>query len=327
MAKQRKILLEGKNRAGEIQPIQKTFLHDKSRPTGQGTVEALKIHDPKYQELIEQTFKYLRQGMRSNEIFANLMIEDNSFTEAQFIELLKYTYQYADNALQKDREYLFQLHMDRYEKIYEQCMTMHDSWHRPLDPVKDWNVMLMKFKAALKALKAKEDLLGLHDKSMVLEFKDQQAIVVEQETLRGGANKVGGFDLDLLTNKELEELVQLIGETRTVPIEGIQRVIVKQTKIEINTTTGSRSVNEVTQHTDQVETKDITYEEMPDNVVDSFEDVTYVEPEVVSLDDKNTTDDVPKEYRLKKKVTPDDIKDRLKKQTLEELKKRLKRKE
>jgi hypothetical protein len=316
-------MLEGVDRRGNTQLIQKTFLHDKPKKEGQGSHSALQIEDPKYQRIIKKTFEYLKQGMRSNEILATLMVEDNSMTETKFDRILQFTYQYADNELQKDREYLFQLHMDRYEKLYEQCMTMNDSWHRPLDPIKDWAIMVMKFKAALKALKAKEDLLGLHDKSMMLEFTNHQAVVVERETLRGGANKVGGYDLELLTDDELVELVELIKVTRTVPLEGVQRIIVKQTKIEIDIN-GNRSQHEEIQSTDDVNSV-VVYEDMPEQVFDKFEDVTVDPDRILPLDEKNVKDDVPIELRGKPKVELVDLQDRLKKQSLEQLKQRLKR--
>src|SRR5690554_7481693 len=55
--------------------------------------------------------------------------------------------------------------------------------------------------------------------------------------------------------------------SRTVPLEGIQRVMIKTTKIEIAT----GNVVENVQAIDQTETVDIQFEEMPEDVVSKFD--------------------------------------------------------
>lgn len=313
-------MIEGKDRHGVVRKKVKTFLHDKPAKKGQGTHEVALVETPEYQALIERVFKMLKAGARSNEILADLMVEDHSMTEDKFMLLLKHTYAYAENALQRDREYLFQLHMDRYEKIYQQAMTMTDSWHRPLDPHKDWQIMLMKFKAAMKALRSKEELIGLHDKSMVLEFNDHQATVVQQESLRGASTAIAGYDLEQLDEAELYELLQLIKLTRTVPIEGVQRVVVKKTKIEINTQTGERNVSQQTTVIQEVQQAAVVFEDMPAQVVHKMKDVTKPIDEPQREPEPNVADDVPKEVRELPVQTLGSIQERLRQKAMEALK-------
>lgn len=265
--------LEAKNRRGELKQIRQTVINEditsKKREMSPGRHEARLIDTTEYQGLVEKVFNWLKEGMRSNEIYAMLLIEDPSFYEERFAKLLKVAYEYGENELHKDREYTFMLHMNRYEKIYNDCVELLDTWHRPLDPVKDWHIITAKYYNALKAMKSKEDLLGLHDKSMVIEFNDHKAVVVEQSDFESG-RYIAGYDLDKLTLEDMKSLLELIQESRTVPIEGVQRVIVKSTKIEINT--NSTIIN--TKTIDNIDTVDIGFEEMPERVVDKFKDIT-----------------------------------------------------
>lgn len=241
-----------------------------TRPASAGQ-QIRKIDTIEYQERVESVYNYLKQGMASNELFAMLMISDPDMSETKFMELLTYAYKYAEIQLQKDRDYVFQLHMARYEKMYEQAIQMVDQYGRELDPKpgsRDWVVAVARYGHALKALRSKEELIGLHDKSVVLEFTDQKAIVLQQEGLDGG---LPGYDLEQLEVEEMVELLELIRLARTVPIEGIQRVTIKTLKIEINPQTGDR--NEAQQVKNIDETIDVKFEEMPEPVVQKFQKV------------------------------------------------------
>lgn len=281
------------------------------------------IDNPQYQKLVERVYEYLRDGVRSNEVLQQLMMEDDQMTEKRFIDLLKQAYKYADKTLHKNREYVFQLHMTRYEELYKETMEMEDNSHRPLDVTKDWAAIVTKYKGALKALKSKEDLLGLHDKSVVLEFNDHKAIVIELETLRGGANNVAGFDLSVLNTQELVELLGYIKKARTVPIEGIQRVTIKTTKIEI-TNLSERAVQQSVTFIDNVEKKTIQFEDMPANVVGRFEDVTKFEDAVVAPE-PNVIDDVPREVRKQDKKGIDDVREKIRQKVMQEFRDKLKK--
>lgn len=270
--KKNKVKVEGKNKKGEVVKYQKTFLNDDQN---KGNYERHEVHvndTPKYYALAERVYNLIKDGLRSNEIFASLCVEDADMTETKFMKLLADSYKFFENSILKDREYTFQMHMSRYEDIYQKCMRMEGFWHEmELDKKnpKDINQIMTKYMQAIKALQYKEDLLGLHDKKVVLEFNDSHATIIrnERDVYRG----VPGYNLDNLSLDEKVELLNLIKESRTVPIEGIQRVIIKQRKIEIDLESGNRKVVEDIKKIDNTEIKDIEYEEMPPNVVSKFD--------------------------------------------------------
>lgn len=319
--------LEGKDHHGNLRPIKKTFLSDDEKGgNGQGTHGTVKREDPKYLEIVERTYEYLKSGLRSNEILATLMVEDSELTEKRFMGILKDAYRFAENALHKDREYLFQLHMQRYEDIFKQSMSRENAWHRPLDSKNpdDWKLIIIRLTTAMKALKAKEDLLGLHDKSMVIEFNEHKATVIRQERVITHLNNVGGHDFEMLSTDELIELLSYIKKIRTVPLEGIQRVSVKQFKIEIGENGERKELDKVI-NIDNLQAIEIVYEDMPENVVDKFEEIR--EPEQPERPkEPNVIDAVPKEFRNKPVVSENDIKQKLQNNLLEQMREKLKNK-
>lgn len=261
-----------------MKKIVRTHLNDESlqkksrrkKNDNQGAHEVALIDTKEYVDKIVRIYEMLKQGIRSNEIFAVFLQEDPELGETAFLKMLKHAYEHAENELHKDRDYIFELHMSRYEDIFAKCRHMVDSWQRPLNPKKDWHVIVAKNASALKALKSKEELIGLHDKSIVLELNENKAVVVEKETLTG---KIGNYDIEKLSMEEAKELLALIKEARTVPIEGVHRVIIKTTKIEI-TEGNNRQVVQDIKNIDNVETHDVEYEEMPAEVVSKFKNIT-----------------------------------------------------
>lgn len=316
--------LEGKDRRGNTKEIRHTVLNQDAafRKRDQGHHEVRNIDTPEYQGKVKWVFERLKEGLRTNEIFAMMLGDDPDLGEAQFITILNAAYEYGENELHKDREYTFMLHMHRYEKIYNDCIQLLDTWKRPLDPVKDWHIITARYYNALKAMRSKEELLGLHDKSVVIEFNDHRAVLVEQEEIPNG-RYVAGYDLDKLSIKEMRDLLELVQEARTIPIEGVQRVMVKTTKIEIST--GNVVTNE--QSIDQIDVVDVQFEEMPAQVVDKFEDITPI-PEKDPLDEPGgivIIDTVGKIEEDKKvpEVKGAEIADRIHKNTLEAFKEKL----
>ncbi len=272
------------NKSSEGKPTRRTILNDYVREKSQGVKPVQLVDTVEYQEKVYKIYECIKDGMASREIYATMLVEDSQLGEQQFAAMLRHAFDVAENSLQKDREYVFKLHMERYEDMYFKSMKMEDMWGKPLDHRANrehWPIMVAKLSNALKIMRSKEDLLGLHDKKVVLEFNDQKALVVDNDSDQGLKGEVPGYDLDELSLEEQLELLRLIQQTRTVPIEGIQRVVVKQLKIEINTETGERLQSMVTKNIDDV--KDITFEEMPPNVLAETKTIVreeeYVEPE------------------------------------------------
>lgn len=293
--------------------IRKTFMNDKPKKKKQGSHRVHLIDTPEYQAKVERIYQYIKQGMRSNEIFAMMIVEDEKLTEKGFQELLRHAYSFAENSLHKDRDYVFQLHMERYEQVYEKNMVMVNSWNQPLDKRYHWAIMVAKYVNALNALISKEKLIGLHDKSVSLEFNEQQVTLTDEQTNRGS---IPGYDIEKLTFDEQKELLALIKEARTAPVEGIQRVVIKKTVIEINTETGDKNVN------NEVETIDIGFEDMPAPVVHKFENIPDPEDEPQPEMGPIVIDNVPKVPAKE----ADDVKESINKKLIASFKEKLKEK-
>jgi len=316
-----KVKIEGKNKKGELVKYQKTFLNDDQK---RGNYERHEVHvndTPEHYALAERVYHLIKDGLRTNEIFATLCVEDEQMTETKFMKLCVDAYKFFENSLLKDREYAFQTHMSRYEDIYQKCMAMEGFWHgMELDKKnpKDIQQIMTKYMHAIKALQYKEELLGLHDKKVVLEFNDDTATIVrnERDIYRG----IPGYNLDNLSLEEKVEMLKLIQEARTVPINGIQRVIIKQKKIEIDIESGNRKIVEEIKKTDKTKTIDIEYEEMPLEVVGKFKDITPY-PEVIKEDPK-FIDNRPKEIEQK---TEQQLKDKLQENMMNKLRDKLKK--
>lgn len=319
--------LEGKDNRGNSHELVHTFLNDDDPVLeGQGHQGARLIDTKKYQKQVEQVYEYLKMGMEPNEILPALMVDDDEMTETRFIPLLRHAYVYADNTLHKNREYIFRLHMSRYEKIYRECMEMVDKSNRPLNPkTKDWSIMVGKYVGAMKALKSKEELLGLHDKSFVIEFNDHKAVVVNKEDNHRGLN-VPGYDLSRLSLEEQIELLSLIKEIRTVPITGVQRVVIKRTVVQI--TEGNMNMIEKKSRVDDVKTIDIEFqEELPEDVVSKFKKIKpEPEPEIPKLSDNVVIDGRDEDVKKHVSKTGEEVVSNFNRNSVfEDLKKKLKK--
>lgn len=295
-----------------------SWLNDNKGNIGKEDRKGLKIDNEEYQKQVEHVYEWIKEGLRSNEILTMLTIEDESMTQAKFIELMQYAYEYAELSLHKDREYVFQLHMDRYENMYNKSIQLTNSWGQALDPKKDWAIIRARFSNAMKSLRSKEELVGLHDKSIVLEFNDHKALVIEKEETRG--KYIQGFDPDCLSLEEKKELLDIIKEARTVPIEGIQRVVIKKTVIEINANTLESQRKEVSKSIDDIEIHDIEFEEMPDDVVSKFNELkTETDEDLTDRGSVHIEDLTPTQ---KENKTGADVAESINNNLLEELKKR-----
>jgi hypothetical protein len=274
------------------------------------------IDTPEYQAKVERVYELLRDGMRSNEIFAMLCVEDTAMTEPKFADILTYAYDYAELCLHKDRDYVFQLHMERYEKLFNDSLQMVNMWGQPLDPVKDWHIMTVRYATALSALRNKENLIGLHDKSVSIELNEKEIEITQPEETRG--NQLPGIDFGKFTLPEKVELLHLLQESRITPLEGVQKVIVKQTRIEINPETLERTV---TQRIGEKSAEDIIFEELPANVVSQMP----VQPKPEDEPSLDTSPHVIDEVGDKKGVELKDVKEKIKTNLLDEFKNALKK--
>lgn len=322
--KKNKVIVEGKTKEGKVKRKVKTFLSDGiERKVGQGSHEVLKVETPEYYNLVKRVYQLLKEGLRTNEVFATLCVEDDAMTETKFIDLARDAYRYAENETLKERETVWQTHMARYENVYEKAMGMR-SYYRdiPLDKnnPKDIEQIRVKCTQALAALQYKEELVGLHDKKVILEFKDGEATIIENE--KDSGHGIPGYNLDNLSLDEQIELLAYIKEARIVPITGIQRVVIKTRKIEIDLQSGNRHLIEEVQKIDKLNVRDVEFEEMPPEVISKFQDTTPkevgpdIDPHII--DSRGTGEN--------KFMYAEDIQQKVQNKVLDELRAKLKEK-
>jgi len=208
------------------------------------------VESDQFKRHINRAIELINKGWRSTQVFADIVSvwpEHNSWFHDV---LMRKAYEQIRNTLHKDREYIFQLHMNRYEELYQQAMIMEDHYNRPLEIKRDWKVISYKLQTALKILKQKEELIGLHNKDVVIEIENNNTTVIN--------DKSGGIVLMKLTLDERIELLNYLRQARTVPIEGERQILIK-TK---NTSTVQAIEKPI----------DVEYEEMPDKVIDKMID-------------------------------------------------------
>lgn len=212
--------------------------------------ERLKIVESKeFKAYIDQAVVHINNGWKTGEIFADIITQWPEHNEWFHQKLMSEAYKRIRNTLHRDREYIFQLHMNRYEDLYKQTMIMEDFFHRPLEPRRDYEVIKFKLTTAMKILKQKEDLVGLHNKDVVIEIENNNTTVI--------SDKPGGIKLANLTLEERIELLGYLKQTRTVPIEGERQVLIK------------KKVSGEMQ-TIQAVAVDTEFDELPEKVVDKI---------------------------------------------------------
>lgn len=299
----------------------KTFLNDS---LGKKKKKSL-IDKPEYQQKVERVYSLIKDGMSKDEVYAILLVEDNDFNEESFKELLEYSFKYSENEALRERENAWQTHMARYENVYEQAMRMVGNKNIPLDlsSFKDFELIRVKAQQALQALKYKEELIGLHDKKVIIEFNDisNEATVVDNPNAIGRGN-LPGYNMDNLALLEKIELLALIKEARTTPPTGVQRVVIKQRKIEIDLQSGNRQMIEQSRKLEVLNVKDIEFEEMPVDIVSRMKNTREIEPEPDV--DPHIIDSRSKEVIPNK--TAQDTKDNIQNKVLEKLREQLKEK-
>jgi hypothetical protein len=231
-------------------------------------------HTAAHQYLVDRIFQYIIEGRQKSDVFLLLQQEDPTIDLKRFNKLEKEAISHVEMTIHKDREYVFALHLDRYERIYWESMKLENRAGFKLDPYKDLSQIAMSYKDAIISLRSKEELIGLHNPKMILELDQDKAYAVDDRLATG---RLPGLDLEKLSLEELIELLAIVKESRTVEENGVQRVVVKQrTVIEID---GQLRVENITHNIDNVlPIEDIGFEEMPEDVVSKMIDSTPPEP-------------------------------------------------
>lgn len=223
---------------------------------------------PKFQGYVDQLADLVCKGWKHFELYAEIISQEPDLKDSAFNKLLMRAYAKVRNKLHRDREYIFQLHLQRYEELYKRAMDMTDKSMIELDERKHVGPILSKIGDAMKTLKYKEELVGLHDKSLVLEVTTDETTVVQSNI---DAYKGSGYDLSKLSLQEKVELLQLLNEARVTPVEGIRQTMIKK----VTVTTVSSGESETND-----KPIDIAYEEMPEKVIDKLQQTSDDEKEM-----------------------------------------------
>lgn len=273
-----------------------------------------KLESEQYLKAQDEIAELLHKGWLVNEIYAEMLVDIPDLTELLFNKMVKAAYDKVKTTIHRNREYIFKLHMDRYETIYKKNTEMVDSWNVPLDPKKDWHIIVAKHSSALKALKAKEDLLGLHNKDVVIDITENDAVMHAKPEMRGRIP----FDLEQLTFDEKVELIGLLKEAKVSEDDGVRKLIVKKTPLQLVVEDPNRPSPSL------IETIDVIYEEMPAKIVDKLQVVDISEPPVPP--DPNFIDARTTQQIEAKSITIDEARKQLHKATIEKFKEKLKAK-
>lgn len=234
---------------------------------------------PKYKGYVKEIIKMILDGYHSYDMYSEIIAQEPEMKEGMFNRLLMKAYASVRNKLHRDREYTFQLHLSRYEDLYKRTMQLTDRFHRELDINKHIGPIISKISDALKILKNKEDLVGLHDRNLILEVTTKETTIVRDEAKKGKGKEHSGYDIDKLTLEEKIELLETLSSIRTVPIEGVRQTVIKRTMITV--TEGSAVTH--AQLVRPNETIDVVYEEMPEKVVHKLQEVkTNIGPEYIN---------------------------------------------
>lgn len=237
-------------------------------------MKSLQQNEDKSKECIERAKELLFKGHTQAEIHVDLLCIDSKLRKAAFDEIIAEAYKQLYKALHRDREYIFQLHMSRYEELYKRSTDMVDKHGMSLNAKDNWPIIVGRYQTAMRILKLKEDLLGVHNKDLVIEIENNNTTIIDD----GESGKIKMKDLTL---EEKIELLSMLKEIRTVPIEGDRQIVIKKKTL--------NETNEVTEETQSFQESaiDIQYEEMPEKVIDKIkpdqeeEEVKYIQSPVV----------------------------------------------
>lgn len=217
------------------------------------------VKTPIIKECIERAKEMLFQGHSISEIKIDLLAIDSTLNVHEIRLVLNEAYDRLHTTVHRDREYIFQLHMSRYEELYKRAMNMRNNHGIEFSPTKDWNIIVNRFQTAMRILKLKEELIGLHNKDIVIEIENNNTTVIKE----------GEPDHIMLTGLSFDEKVELLAllkEARTVPIEGDRQIVIKKKTLNEN----NEPIDETYKF--QESAIDIQYEEMPEKVIDKMKE-------------------------------------------------------
>lgn len=133
-------------------------------------------------------------------------------------EINSYINKRKKNLPSYDINTIISLHARRYESIYRKCIGLEDLWN---DPDTNKASLIAMFNNSIVALRKKEEVLGLHKKSVKRKISESVVKITKRE--------IKSHNFDNLTLEEKIELRKLLQKARIMPIEGFHTVEISQT--------------------------------------------------------------------------------------------------
>ena len=175
------------------------------------------------EERLRHMYNMLKDGFTSNDVITHYR-EETRMTENAISTYMAEAMKLGEILAQKDKDYIFGLHMTRYEKTYKKELEQAEKID--LNDPNNWNWFIQKMKNCLSVLRAKEKLLGLHNKSVNIQFNNNVAHI--EDTAQDQGSKLKGISIGRLTVDELIELRNLIEVARIKRIDGVFPTIIKE---------------------------------------------------------------------------------------------------
>lgn len=187
----------------------------------------------------------LVKGVPKDEIIERILHENypDIKTKLGAFELIKSVYGDSLFKEHQDTVYTFNLHLARYEDLYSHEMKMENKSGFPLSEEHDLDQISWKLTEALNILKQKEELLGLHDKTLIVEINNIH--------LKSKQKDNSLFSFESLFAEDRIELLQLIRKLRANANDGVQPFL---TIGESEFTAEEASVEEILEEDDGYET-------------------------------------------------------------------------
>ena len=163
---------------------------------------------------IEEVALMLENGTAPRECI-NFLVEKYEIHPKNARNHLTEVYKLAEANSHKEKDFVFSVHMERYEKIYASAM-----WRiRTMVPPEpdQYKPLTFTFREAMQALQAKEKLLGLHSKLVRIEITNTVA-TIEMDQVKG---PIKGYDYKKLSIEELMEMSALFEKGRLAAVDGI----------------------------------------------------------------------------------------------------------
>lgn len=169
--------------------------------------------------IIYEAIDLLKENLTKKQI-VEILTEKNKKSKTKIPDYVNLACQVLDDEYAKDDQSVIGLHLARYNEEFDR---LKDYNYDLVNPKYRMKVYLDNHFDMLNTLKAKEKLLQLHTKSMVVRFNQKNTTIVKKKT---------AFDLSKLPLEEQVELLNLIQKTKVGDEERMGVILRGEEKIQ-----------------------------------------------------------------------------------------------